>query len=193
MRRSHCGIPLYERRLKAGVQKPGQWTPQTYARYAWRVGQWIVVVHWYRHEGYSFSSAWRDGSGTPGEVVYFPDTRKVPMKRFTISPPAPDGDPTPSAPSILFKKHPRTTAFLSDRWYDDKSPRLPGSLWIDSDLGGFKAMLKEPSAMICARIRAATLDDLFSAIETFLGLDTPPWEIDQYALSKAPKNPKKKK
>lgn len=191
MREQLAGIPLYTTRVTPGVQRPRSSTPKFSGRYAWRKGNWVVFVEWRRWEGFFFSSSWQVSSGWPGHTVPYPSTRRISMKKWAaLTPEGPDPNRQP-ATSVVLKKFPRLVAFLSDRWYDDNTTRLPGSMWVDSDFGAWKAMLKEPSLALCARIRAASLDDLFAAIETFLGLDAPPWEPDAYAASKAA--PKKKK
>lgn len=103
------------------------------------------------------------------------------MKKPPLPVPATMPDTLPAYETVTLKKYPRLTAFLTDRWYDDATPRQPGSIWIDSDFAAFKILIKEPTLMLCARIRASTLDDAFKAVETFLGLETPPWEPDEYA------------
>lgn len=191
MRQRVAGVPLYTARAKRGVQKPRSRAPSRSSRYAWRVGQWIVFVSWERFLGFVPTSAWKMGSGYPGEVIDYPDVRTRSMKKWSAGAPAQKPEDAPAVTSTVLKKFPRLLAFLTDRWYDDGSPRFPGSIWFDSDLGACKAMLKEPSLMLCARIRAATVDDLYAAVETFLGLDSPPWEPDQFALDKAAQKKKK--
>ena len=109
------------------------------------------------------------------------------MKKPAVSAVVPDKPPEEYKPyeSKTFKAFPRLVAFLADQWYDTGEPRKRGSLWIDSEGSFWKAMLKEPSLFLCARIRAASLEDLLKAVETFLGLDAPPWEPDAYAQEKA--------
>jgi len=110
-------------------------------------------------------------------------------------PPKPEGAKKPEVylpyDTKIFKAFPRLTAFLADQWYDDGEPRTRGSIWVDSEGSFFKALLKEPSLCLCARVRAATLDDLFKACEVFLGLESPPWEVDEYAQERARKKGKK--
>lgn len=148
-------------------------------------------MEWTPWLGFCPLSTFRLVSGLAEDNNPYPDVKSKTMKKWTVAAASPSPDDAPPPQSVVLKKFPRLAAFLSDRWYDDKSPRLPGAVWLDSDLGGFKAMLKEPSMALCARIRASTLDDLFAALEQFLGLDNPPWEPDQYALGKSDKKKKK--
>jgi hypothetical protein len=160
-------------------------------RYVWRVGRWYVFVSWSCYLGYyptSIVSA--DPGGTVGSVTY-PDVRRRAVKKPIASAPPTKPEDVPPVVSVVLKKFPRLLAFLVDRWYDDGSPRLPGSVWFDSDIGAAKALLKEPSLCLCARVRAATVDDLYAACETFLGLESPPWEPDVYAMEQQAKKKKK--
>jgi hypothetical protein len=141
--------------------------------------------------GYCPTSSHRVVSGRVEESITLPDVSRCSVKKWSAGAPAGKPGDVPPVVSVVFKKFPRTLAFLHDRWYDDDSPRYPGSIWIDSDVGAFKAMLKEPSLLLCARIRAATLDDLIAAVEVFLGLDSPPWEHDQYAAERVLQKKKK--
>lgn len=113
------------------------------------------------------------------------------MKKWSAGGGANEVVPPLPAESKLMAKCKRLMEWLTATTYDDGSPRTPGSLWIDSDSAAFKAMLKEPSLLLCARIRAGTFDDLIAAVETFLGLDSPPWEPDKFALERASKKTKK--
>jgi hypothetical protein len=178
------GVPLYTRRTSRGVQRPRSWSPLYSGEYVWRRGPWDLFMGWCRHLGYfprfGLQVAW-----SVGQVrVDYPDVKGTKMKKPNVTAPGGKPEDTPPAVSVFLKKYPRLLAFLCDRWYDDGSPRWPGSVWIDSDISAAKAMLKEPTLCLCARIRAATLDDLMAAVETFLGLDSPPWEHDQYAAEK---------
>jgi hypothetical protein len=185
------GLPLYTPRDTRGVQRPRTWSPQGEGRYAWAVGPYHVSVLWRRREGYSFLSCWDARPGVPFQRLVLPDVERGTVKKPNVSAPAGQPGDDPPAVSTFLKRYPRLLAFLTDRWYDDGSPRWPGSVWIDSDLSAAKALLKEPTLCLCARIRAAALDDLMSAIEVFLGLDSPPWEHDRYAAEAAVKKKRK--
>lgn len=191
MRRLVNGIPLYTARPGRGVQKPRSWSPAHSARYMWRVGQWLVTVIWEKRVGFFPTSAWREGSGTPGEIINYPNCEVKRMKKPVRPEPAAMPDVLPLYECRILKKFPLLTRFLTDRWYEDGSPRTPGSMWLDSDQTSFTIMLKEKTTFMQARFRAATMDDVYAAVEMFLGLDAPPWELDEYALSRAPKKGKK--
>jgi hypothetical protein len=150
-----------------------------------------VFVGWHVSTGYFPRLLCCRSSGGQYEHYPLPDVGVGTVKKWQATPaPRTPGD-SPPVVSVVLKKFPRLLAFQTDRWYDDGSPRLPGSVWFDSDLGASKAMLKEPSLCLCARIRAATVDELYAAIELFLSLDNPPWEHDRFAAEKV--QPKKKK
>jgi len=193
VRREVFGAKLFERRSKVGVQRRRSKTPERIREYAWSTGEHVVIVQFSPWWGYSPIAAYKRVSGAWERVWNYPDAVRKKVKKWTAAASAPEPDNSPPETSVVLKKYPRTLAFLSDRWYDDKSPRLPGSMWLDSDLGAKKAMLKEPSLKLCARIRAATWDDLFAAVETFLSLDAPPWEPDKYAIEAEEEKKKKKK
>jgi hypothetical protein len=191
VRRKLFGVGVYTPRVKRGVQKPRSHSPDKSGRYVWQVGTSYLSVEWRKHTGFYPVSFFRLVSGKAVEQRMYSDVGGKTVKKWSAgAPPGKPEDVVPVACAVL-KKFPRILAFLTDRWYDDGSPRFPGSVWMDSDLGACKALLKEPSLMLCARIRAATWDDLYAAVETFLGLDAPPWEPDQYAAERA--NQKKKK
>jgi hypothetical protein len=141
--------------------------------------------------GYFPKSLVRAVSGEPYQMFSLPDVGVGTVKKWKATPEPTKPEDSPPVVSVVLKRFPRLLAFQTDRWYDDGSPRLPGSVWFDSDLGASKAMLKEPSLCLCARIRAATVDELYAAIELFLSLDNPPWEHDRFAAEKV--QPKKKK
>lgn len=191
MRRKWVGRPVYGPRMTVGVQKPRSWTPEFSGRFAWKYGPWMLLVNWNRYAGYCPVGAQLDKPGVVTPVIVATREAKVRKPQVTVE--VPERPPEDYRPyeSKTFKAFPRLVAFLADQWYDDGSPRKRGSLWIDSEGSFWKAMLKEPSMFLCARIRAASLEDLLKAVETFLGLDAPPWEPDEYAREKA--SGKKKK
>lgn len=191
MRRVIAGTPIYPQRSTAGVQRPRTWTPKYSGRYGWAVGKWVVWVTWERFLGYYPTGAWLEGSGWPGTRREFPDLSRRTVKKPNAPLPPVMPDVLPAYETAVLKKFKRLTAFLTDRWYDDGSPRMPGSMWFDSDATGFTVMLKEKMLLLCVRLRAATLDDAFAAAEAFLGLESPPWEVDQYAADRAGKKSKK--
>jgi hypothetical protein len=191
MRRKWVGRPVYRPRATHGVQRPRSWTPEFSGQYAWKYGRWMLLVNWNRYTGYRPVGAQLDKLGVHTPVLV--GSRESRMKKPQVSAVAPEQPPEEYKPyeSVTFKKFPRLVAFLADQWYDNGEPRKRGSLWIDSEGSFWKAMIKEPSLFLCARIRAASLEDLLKALETFLGLDSPPWEPDQYALEKTTGKKKK--
>lgn len=184
MRRSFVGRPVYRPRVGQGVQRPRSWTPDHPKKYAWVYGRYMLLVDWNRYIGYRPVGAMLDLLGVVTPLLVGSREKKV--KKPQVSAAAPEQPPEEYKPyeSATFKKFPRLVAFLADHWYDDGTPRKRGSLWIDSEGSFWKALIKEPSLLLCARIRAASLEDLLKALETFLGLDSPPWEPDQYAQGK---------
>lgn len=191
MRRTLMGIDLVEPRLTPGVQKPRSWTRKYSARYVWRVRSRYVFVTWSKYVGFTPVEVFDVVGGVVANRTPFVYPRRRKVKKPSAAAPAdPDPDRAPQA-SVVLKKFPRLVAFLGDRFYDNGEPRMPGSAWFDCDAMAFRCMLKEPSLFLQTRIRAATLDDLFAAVEAFLGMESAPWEPDVFAREKVA--PKKKK
>lgn len=191
MRRKVAGVPIYVSRSTPGVQRPRAWTPDFSGRYGWTYGRWIVWMVWNRYTGYRPVGAWLDGSGWPGVRHDTSVTERRVVKKPTASVPEKKPEELKPYETKVLKGFPRLTAFLTDDWYDDGVRRKRGSMWIDSEGSFFKVLLKEPTLCLCARIRAASIDDVYKAVEMFLGLESPPWEVDEYAVEKT--SGKKKK
>ena len=191
MRRKVAGVPIYSRRVAPGVQRPRNWTPERAAQYGWEFNGWILWVRWSHWTGFQLTGAWLEGSGWPGTRIDVSEHKGRRMRK----PPVPSEPQKPETllpyETKVLKAFPRFTAFLTDQWYDDGTPRERGTVWFDSVGSFFTALLKEHTLGLCARIRAGTIDDLYKAIEVFLGLETPPWEVDKYAREKAGKKSKK--
>lgn len=185
MRRKWAGRPVYRPRLSKGVQRPRSWTPDFSREYAWVYGRWMLLVNWNRYTGYRPVGAQEVKLGYVTPILT--GSKEPKMRKPQVSAVVSEQPPKEYQPyeSKTFKAFPRLVAFLADQWYDDATPRKRGSLWIDSEGSFWKAMLKEPSLFLCARIRAASLEDLLKAVETFLGLDSPPWEPDEFAREKS--------
>jgi hypothetical protein len=96
-----------------------------------------------------------------------------------------------SADSVVFKKFPLTRHFMTAVAYEDGSPRQPGRIWWENDGVAFTAVLMDPTGCARVRLRAATIDDLWTAVEAHLGAENAPWEVDQYARDRAAKKGKK--
>lgn len=86
---------------------------------------------------------------------------------------------------------PRIPLFLVETTYEDGSPRSPGRLWLDNDGVAFTITLFEPTAFARVRIRGNTLDDAFALANAHLGMESAPWETDQYARDRAAGKKKK--
>jgi hypothetical protein len=147
---------------------------------------------WGKYVGYFLASSSTVPGRTPLVKYQWPNVEVQKMKRVH----APDtGErviPSLSKDCPSLKKYPRFLEFMTDRVYDDGEARQPGQTWLGSDAAAFTVMLKEPSACLCVRLRAADLESLFQAIELFLKMDAPPWEVDEWAMAKRPKMKKKK-
>lgn len=87
---------------------------------------------------------------------------------------------------VLSKLHPLVRQCACTR-YDDGTPRLTGSLFICTQGSMWKATVTEPSAMLKLTILAGTLDDALAGLSLALESESVPWEVDQYARSRAPK------
>jgi hypothetical protein len=131
------------------------------------------------------------GSLNLDEVNRFPNLESKKMKRLSIGGDA--GAPLPplSPESKILVKVPRISLFLVETSYEDGSPRSPGRLWIDNDGTAFTITLFEPTAMARVRIRGNTLDDALGLANAHLGMESAPWEVDQYARDKAAGKKKK--
>lgn len=113
------------------------------------------------------------------------------MKKLSVAGETGGVLPPLSSESKLFVKLPRLSLFLVETTYEDGSPRAPGRLWLDNDGLAFTITLFEPSAFARVRLRANTLDDTFALANAHLGLESAPWEADQYAREKAAQKKKK--
>jgi len=191
MRRKVAGVPIYVSRSVPGVQRPRTWTPDFSGRYGWTFGRWIVWVSWNRYTGYRPTGAWLDGSGWPGTRHDVSSQGSSRVKKPNAATPEVKPEEVKPYESKVLKAFPRLIAFLTDDWYDDGTRRKRGSLIWGSEGSFVTVMIKEPTPLLCARIRAASIDDAYKALELFLGLDSPPWEPDEFARERAA--PKKKK
>ena len=71
--------------------------------------------------------------------------------------------------------------------YDDGSPRVPGRLIVQTDGGNWTVIAKDPDGQCQLRATAALLDDALTLLDTLLGSESAPWEVDQWAKSRGPR------
>lgn len=86
------------------------------------------------------------------------------------------------------EKFPALCAFLTDREYEDGTPRKAGWMSFSCESGVVRWLLKDGTAGLLLRGEAAQLDKLWSTIESVLQMTTVPWEDDPRA-----EKPKKRK
>lgn len=178
-------------RASRGVVKPGQWLPSKEASYwlPWN-GKWILCT-FQPHRGLYPCGLYRREGSDMVEELEFPSLRSKAMKKVSVG--VEPGKPLPplSEESAVLKRCPRLRSFLTATSYEGGELRAPGRLWLENDGVGFRVTLFEPSALARVALRAATLDDAFAMIEAFLGADSPPWEVDQWARDRAATKKKK--
>lgn len=86
---------------------------------------------------------------------------------------------------------PHLIEHLSVRVYDDRSPRVPGTMLLSTLGAVWKMVLKDPDSRQQLQVVAPTLDELFIAVEALLGSENAPWEPDPWAKGTSPKKSSK--
>lgn len=92
--------------------------------------------------------------------------------------------------STVFGGFPHLLEQLTVVKLEDESPRTPGGLLISTQGSMWKLSVTEPDPCLKLTFLAQFLDDALAGLELALGSDSIPWEIDQWALSRRPKNKK---
>jgi len=158
-----------------------------------RRGHGEYLAYWKPFVGLQVA-AWRQSR--PGRSINDWDVSwellSMPIKR-RVAPDSPLQFPDLPSVTKLFQKLPTLVAFLTARSYDDGAPRAPGKFWVDASSAGFTVTLIDVDQALRLTIRAGTLDDVFAAVETALGADNAPWEIDQFQAQKQAEKKSKKK
>lgn len=191
MRRRTDGLSTWVVVGGLGVRKPSQWLPLRERYYVMVVGKIEVLLCWRPFVGITPLSLKPVGSPGARDSIQYANLERNAVKRLNLGPP--EGMPAIPLPgeSAVLKKFPRICCFVTDTVYEDGTLRLPGYFWLKSDTMAFELTLFEPSACARARIRAATLDDVFALAEKFLGSDGGAWEVDKYLLERSTQKKKK--
>ena len=95
-----------------------------------------------------------------------------------------------SGASAVFGGFPHLLEQLTVVKLEDESPRTPGGLLVSTQGSMWKLSVTEPDPCLKLTFLAQFLDDALAGLELALGSDSIPWEIDQWALSRRPKNKK---
>lgn len=183
---------LLAQRATRGMQKPGQWVPRFAKRYALALSGGVLLVEHRPYRGYCALALHRTDPDGTVNVVNFPGVESKAMKRRSLGLGADAPLPALSGESVVLKRFPRLCEFLTAVYYDDGSPRVPGTVWLKVDGIAFVLTLLDPDACARLNVRAASLDDVLTLTEKLLGSDGAAWELDRYAAEKAAQKKKKK-
>lgn len=83
------------------------------------------------------------------------------------------------APCAMAVQMPLLFDHLTQRRYDDGSPRRTSSLLLFNDEGTLKLMLREPDAGLCCWVGGESLEGVFAALEAALGDPEHEWRVDR--------------
>lgn len=186
-----AGIPVYVTRAETGVARPREWMKKRSAKYLFAYRGKLLLAQYQPFRGMFPVAFQRVVDGGLVDDIEFPSLWSKSMKKVSLGTDAAAPLPPLSGESVVLKKFPRLREFLSVTAYDDGSARAPGRMWLDSDGTAFVITLFETSAMVRARFRANALDDVIQLAEIFLAMESPPWEIDQWARERVATKKKK--
>lgn len=189
--RSVGGVKILQPRLSSGVQRPRMWLPRCERYYVYRLAGKDFLLLSKPFTGLLVLSSVPTGSPGTAGITQFVNLESRRMKKLSAGLGDEEKLPALSADSTVLKRFPRLCEFLTATAYDDGSPRAPGRLWLDNDGIAFTITLFEPTAYKRVRLRGNTLDDAIVLAEKHLGLESAPWEADQYARDRATKKTKK--
>jgi len=164
--------------------KPSQWLPKYTKRYWYVFGDLYIRFRFQPIRGLYPEGTFHRKSGAMIPVVMFPDLWSKSMKKFSMG--IDKSAPLPALPaaSAVLKKFPLLCQFMTATAYDDGSPRAPGRVWFENDGIAMVVVLMEPTAFARVRLRAGTIDDMYTVAEMHLGTENAPWEVDQWQLKK---------
>lgn len=86
---------------------------------------------------------------------------------------------------------PTVYQFLTERVYEDGSPRQPSSLLLFPDGAMFRLMLKDPDAKLCCWVSGRSLEGAFAALEAALGDPQHEWRADRQQVGDVAKRVKR--
>lgn len=160
----------------------------------WMLGPtWAVLFSWRPHRGMWAFQLYRNGPR--GEVVHQTERTELPMglkKRQALGL---DSTPIPALPTEtkLWAALPQLVEFIVATAYEDGSPRVPGTVQLETKAICFALTLRDPDSGMRLQIQAPTLDDVLKGANKLLGAPDAPWEVDRYLTEQlAKKKPKKK-
>jgi len=153
----------------------------------------LFLFRWIAFRGlFLMSSVGRKPPHATTHHYGFPEDWKMPPKRRV-----PEGElppiPALGVESLIFKKCPLLIEFCAATAYEDGSMRTPGYYTFRNRVVEYEVTVYDPDAGQRMPVRARTVDEVFKAVELFLGAENAPWEVDGYLLSQVEKNNRKKK
>lgn len=175
----------------AAGRKPHRWTPKVSFLLTVRWPGHVLEVWYTPRRGYHPYRLLRAEGGAEHAIAHFPrlDFRK--MKKRKIG----EGAGTTAShlaamETTLFDKHPNIVKHLALTKYEDGSPRTPGKMMLGTLGTAYVVTWKEPDAFAELPVTAANLDDAFALSDLLLGSDDAPWQVDKFAMQRAPKQKK---
>lgn len=150
-----------------------------------------LVVRYQPWTGWLLAAVERFACGTEviREYPWFEvnEMKKRSMAQVAVTGP---GGSLAAKSSVVLQGFPHLLEQLTVVKLEDESPRTPGGLLISTQGSMWKLSVTEPDPCLKLTFLAQFLDDALAGLELALGSDSIPWEIDQWALSRRPKNKK---
>lgn len=100
----------------------------------------------------------------------------------------------PSLPStsVILSKFKLLREFITATAYEDGGYRVPGYFWFMNRSTSFECILFDPDSGARLPCRGATIDEVLALVETLLGTENAPWEMDKYLSEQLSKRKKRK-
>lgn len=191
--RQHNGLTVYQWSGSA-VQRGrrGHLLPRRERWFFVLTGTVLHLYHYKPRQGLWRVSRRAVGASDVLGTYLTPRPERDAMKRRLVS--AEPGTPPPALPAVstTLAKLPLLREFLTATAYDDGSIRTPGYVWLKNTGAVFEITCFDPDSGTRLPVRAATLDELLSAVEKLLGAEAAPWEADRYLTEQLTKKRRKK-
>jgi len=188
------GLRVLTWRVPRGMRRSNQRVP-TLGTLTWivRRGQYEYYAVWDVWNGVRYT-AWRLVAPRFSELPWtdIGVRCEMPMQKPEVSGGTLVPPDLPSETKLL-AKCPLLIQFMTCRSYTDGTARAPGEWWFLPSPSGFAIALKDVDTARKVTVRAGTIDDVFKAVELFLGTENSQWEVDEYRLEKLVTKKTKKK
>lgn len=145
------------------------------------VGGRMVSLQYLPWRGIAWRATRKPGDPRRGLLPWEVQRGRPEMKKKQIVAHMPDATHLAAMESEMFREMMSIVEHLAVTRYEDGEPRKPGIIILCTRGSAYQAIVKDNDTDLCFTAAGKTLDEALETAALYLGTESAPWEVDQYA------------